>query len=64
MNQDLLKNTEIPLGLGMALAENLNALNEFSALSDEQKQSVIFKTHQIQSKQEMHSFVNNHFQLQ
>lgn len=48
---------DIPLGLGMALAQNIDALNRFVALSSEQRQSVIGHTHQIQSKQEMVAFV-------
>ena len=44
---------EIPMGLGMALAENLNAMEYFASLSPAQQQAVIERTHQIRSKQEM-----------
>jgi len=50
---------EIPMGLGMALAENLNAMEYFASLSPAQQQAVIERTHQIRSKQEMRSFVQN-----
>ncbi|MEG0693662.1 MAG: hypothetical protein RR444_11360 [Oscillospiraceae bacterium] len=52
---------EIPMGLGMALAQNLPAMNYFSALPQEQKQQIINHTHQIQSKQEMHAYVDSLF---
>ena len=50
---------EIPMGLGMALAENLNAMEYFASLSPAQQQAVIERTHQIRSKQEKRSFVQN-----
>lgn len=50
---------EIPMGLGMALAENLNAMEYFASLSPAQQQAVIERTHQIRSKQEMRSFVQS-----
>ena len=48
---------EIPMGLGMALAENLPAMEYFSSLSPRQQQEIIRKTHQISSKEEMQQFV-------
>lgn len=48
---------EIPMGLGMALAQNAPAMNRFSALPDDQKQRIIEHTHQIQSKEQMQQFV-------
>ena len=50
---------EIPMGLGMALAENLNAMEYFASLSPAQQQAVIERTHQIRSKQEMRSCVQS-----
>lgn len=47
----------MPMGLGMALAENLEAMNYFSSLSAEQQQQIIDHTHSIQSKQEMRQYV-------
>ena len=47
------------MGLGMALAENLNAMEYFASLSPAQQQAVIERTHQIRSKQEMWSFVQS-----
>ena len=48
---------EMPMGLGMALAKNVPALDMFSNMDASQKQAVIDHTHQINSKNEMHEFV-------
>lgn len=48
---------EMPMGLGLALAQNLEAMNRFSSLSPQQKQQMIEHTKQINSSQEMRSFV-------
>ena len=50
---------DIPMGLGMALAQNLDAMSYFTSLSPEQQQSIIEATHNIHSKQEMRSFVES-----
>ena len=56
--ESLLNDDSIPIGLGMALAQNLDALAAFSALSDEQKRAVIERTHGVSSKQEMQALVD------
>lgn len=50
---------EIPMGFGMALAENSSAMQYFASLSDEQQQAVIAHTHQIRSKKEMQAYVRS-----
>lgn len=50
---------EIPLGLGMALAQNLPAMNRFASLSSSEQQAVIARTHVIRSKAEMRDFVQS-----
>ena len=50
---------DIPLGLGLALAQDSDALTRFAALPDEGKRKVIEQTHSINSKQEMKDFVDN-----
>lgn len=50
--------SSIPMGLGMALAQNTKALDKFSSMTQAQKQSIIAGTHAIQSKQEMRSYVD------
>ncbi|MCL2055570.1 MAG: hypothetical protein FWG90_14225 [Oscillospiraceae bacterium] len=49
----------IPLGLGMALAQNSAALSRFAGLSKEERQKIIDRTHGINSKKEMRGFVDN-----
>ncbi|MCL2109734.1 MAG: hypothetical protein FWH20_10365 [Oscillospiraceae bacterium] len=49
----------IPLGLGMALAQNSDALSRFAGLPVNERQRIIEKTHSIGSKKEMKSFVDN-----
>lgn len=52
-------NFEIPLGLGMALAQNPAAMQRFALLSDAEKQAVIARTHSVQSRAEMHELAEN-----
>lgn len=54
----LLNNDEIPLGLGMALAQNMDAMRVFSSLSESSRQSVIDRSRQVNSKQEMEHLVS------
>ncbi len=49
---------DLPLGFGMALAQNETAMKQFEALNENQKLSVINKTRKINSKHEMQSFVH------
>ena len=50
---------DIPMGFGMALAENMEAMRYFSGLSPERRQSIIEQTKSISSKEEMRRFVNS-----
>ncbi len=49
---------EIPIGFGMALAQNPEAMQKFAMLSEEEKQQIIAGTHSVKSKEKMHSYVN------
>ena len=51
--------SEIPLGLGMALSKNTEAMQKFSALSDSKKREIINGTHSVHSKEEMRQYVEN-----
>lgn len=51
------KKFDIPLGLGMALAQNDKAMERYASLSDEEKQKLIKNAHGVNSKAEMQSFV-------
>ena len=65
-NKSLMKG-EVPLGFGMALAQNTTALVKFAGLSEQQQQQMIDHTHTIHSKEEMQQYVDelaqNHLQL-
>ena len=50
---------KVPLGFGMALAMNANALNAYSAMTETQKQQILDKVHHARSQQEMHEIVNS-----
>lgn len=49
---------DLPLGLGMALAQNTEAMQKFSNMSDSQKSEILSQIHSINSKEEMRSFVS------
>ena len=49
----------IPLGFGLALAQNDKAMDYFSSLSDSERQSIIDGTHNIRSKKEMQAYVQS-----
>ena len=48
----------LPLGLGMALAQNEAAMQRFTAMTEAEKQALIQQCHQVQSKREMQQLVN------
>lgn len=56
---NLLNDSEIPMGLGMALAKNPTAMQVFSALPPEGKAAVIERTHTVASKREMEQLVRD-----
>ena len=49
---------DLPMGFGMALARNPEALTRFAQLPPEAKKRVVDGTHAIRSKQEMAAYVN------
>ena len=50
---------ELPLGLGMALAQNEEAMKKFESLSENEKRALIERTHSVNSKSEMDRLVNS-----
>ena len=50
---------ELPLGLGMALAQHPEAMARFAGLSEEEQQAIIDGAHAVHSKQEMQAYVEN-----
>jgi hypothetical protein len=49
--------TDIPMGLGMALAQNGGAMEAFASLPESQRAQLIERTHTVSSKQEMQALV-------
>ncbi len=52
-----LNSNSLPLGLEMALANNIEAQNRFSSLTDSQKSNFINRSKTVSSKNEMQSLV-------
>ena len=48
---------ELPLGLGMALAQHPEAMARFAALPEAEQQAVINGAHAVRSKEEMRAYV-------
>lgn len=51
--------TELPLGLGMALAQNTEAMYHFCSMDADKQREIISYTKQIRSKEEMREFVKS-----
>ena len=49
---------EMPMGLGFKLATNERAMENFSRLTDEEKQQVISAARGVSSRSEMNKIVN------
>ena len=49
---------EVPVGFGMALAQNEDAMNAFAMMTKEQKQAVWEQARQARTKAEMRQIVN------
>jgi len=58
MENNYANGSDIPIGLGMALAKDLNAMNYFASLDSSGRQKIIDQTHSIESKEEMQDFVS------
>ena len=50
---------KVPIGFGMALAVNEPAMNAYSAMTEDQKQAILNKAHNVRSEREMHDLVNS-----
>ena len=55
--QDIL--SELPMGFGMALARNTDAMERFASLSEQQQQEIIGRTHSVKKKKEMQQLVDS-----
>jgi len=52
-------NTELPLGFGMALAQNEAAMHRFESLSATEKRDILKQAHNVHSKAEMRQLVSS-----
>lgn len=50
---------KVPIGFGMALAMNEPAMAAYSAMSEENKQTILDRAHKARSEEEMHRIVNS-----
>lgn len=50
---------DLPLGFGMALAQNESAMKRFESMPESEKQSVINRAKGASSKREMRAIVDN-----
>ncbi|MCL2812901.1 MAG: hypothetical protein FWD25_13565 [Clostridia bacterium] len=62
MQPNFANGPDMPIGLGMALAQNLGAMERFAKLPKEEQQRVIAGTHGIGSREEMQAYIGSLFQ--
>lgn len=55
---NLLNDDEIPIGLGMALAENVYAMERFGNMGDAERAEFVNRSKNVNSKQEMRNLVS------
>jgi hypothetical protein len=48
---------KVPIGFGMALAMNQPAMSAYAAMTEQQKQAILNKAHNVRSEKEMHDLV-------
>lgn len=48
---------KVPIGFGLALSANTAAMNRYAHLSEEQKQDILNRAHNVKSEKEMYSLV-------
>lgn len=49
--------TTVPIGFGMALAQNEAAMVRYAHLTEPQKQDILNKAHNVKSEKEMYALV-------
>lgn len=48
---------KVPIGFGMALAQNTAAMNHYAHLNEQQKQDILNRAHNVRSEKEMDALV-------
>lgn len=49
----------VPLGFGMALAMNRDAFDNYSKLTEAEKEKILAESHNVKSKAEMQEIINS-----
>ena len=49
----------MPIGFGLALSTNTAAMNRYAHLTEQQKQDILTKAHNVRSEKEMYSLVTS-----
>lgn len=49
----------LPIGFGVSLAANAKSMERFACMSDIEKEAVVEKSRQMNTREEMEQFVNN-----
>lgn len=55
----LLNDDAVPIGFGMALAQNLNAMKHFSGMTEAEKEEILNRARDASSKKEMDSLIES-----
>ncbi len=50
---------KVPIGFGMALAQNQAAMLRYAQLDEQEKQSILNQAHNVRSEKEMYTLVAN-----
>lgn len=50
---------KVPLGFGLALSRNPQALNAYSAMTQAQRDTILDRAHNAQSEKQMNQIVND-----
>ena len=48
---------QVPIGFGLALSANTAAMNRYAHLTEQQKQDILNKAHNVHSEKEIYSLV-------
>lgn len=57
----MIENEKLPIGFTMALAQRSDVLNQFAKLPKEEQNKIVEGAKQVNSKNEMRSYVENMF---
>ena len=55
----MIKEDGLPIGLGFGLAMNVDAMQQFASMTEEEKWQVIEAARSVQSKEDMQNLVRN-----